>query len=75
MQAQSFEAIYVDGVIKPLHELKDVLERSKLNVTITSLQEENGSCLEFAGILNDEEAKEMIEIINEEFGKIEINGW
>jgi predicted DNA-binding antitoxin AbrB/MazE fold protein len=73
--SQVIEAIYENGVLRPIRPLKGYPEHSKLKITIEVEAIEPHPLLQFAGILSDEEAAELTRIIETEFEEIDPNGW
>lgn len=72
---RAIEAIYKQGIIEPVEPLEGFEENSKIKVRIVTSPMKKNPILKFAGILNDEEAKRMISIIEEEFEKINPDEW
>ncbi|KYC39092.1 hypothetical protein WA1_34475 [Scytonema hofmannii PCC 7110] len=72
---QTVEAIYENGVFRPLKALDGLVEHSQVKITIESDQTQSHPLLQFAGILSDEEAIELQHTIANEFGKIDPNVW
>ena len=72
---QIIEAIYENGVLRPLKPLKGFPEHSKLKITIEAEDIEPHPLLQFAGILSNEEAAELTRLIETEFEEIDPNGW
>jgi predicted DNA-binding antitoxin AbrB/MazE fold protein len=64
---QVIEAIYENGILRPLKPLKGFPEHAKLKITVEAEDVEPHPLLQFAGILSDEEAAELIRIIETEF--------
>jgi len=76
MQArQTVEAIYEDGVLRPLEVLEGVPEHSKVKIAIGCDKTPPHPLLQFAGILSDEEAAQLRQSIQETFGKVDPHGW
>lgn len=73
-QHQTIEAIYENGVLRPLEPLDGLAEHSKVKVTI-EYKAEPHPLMQFAGILNNEEAAELLNIIEEEFKRVDPNAW
>lgn len=73
--SQTLEAIYENGVLRPLKALEGFAEHSKVQITITSEETSSHPLLQFAGILNDDEAAELRRIIEDEFERIDPNAW
>ena len=72
---QVIEAIYENGVLRPLEPLTGFPEHSKLKITIEAEEIKPHPLLQFAGILSDEEATELTRIIETEFEEIDPNAW
>ncbi len=68
-QSRTIEAIYENGVFRPLEPLDGLRENSKVTILIQSNEPNQKPFLEFAGILSDDEAAELKRIIEEEFEK------
>ncbi|MBN2444136.1 MAG: antitoxin family protein [Spirochaetales bacterium] len=74
--SQIIEAIYENGIIRPISPIKGIENNHKLKITI--LEDEGlfahrlGDCI---GILPDEDAREMINIIEDEFEKVDLDEW
>lgn len=64
---QIIEAIYEDGVLRPLQPLKDIEEHSKVKIIIETETQPRHPLADCIGILPDEDAREMRRIIEEEF--------
>jgi len=72
---QTVQAIYEKGVLHPLQPLEGLAERCKVKVTV---EVEDGSAhplSDCVGILPDEDAKEMLKIIQDEFEKVNLDEW
>jgi len=72
---KTIEAIYKKGIIKPIKPIEGFEEDSIIKVRILTHPEKKNPILKFAGILTDEEANEMSNIIEEEFEKINPDEW
>ena len=58
-ESQTIEAVYENGVLRPLQALVGLAERSKVKVTVECQEAPTHPLLQFAGILSDEEAAEL----------------
>jgi len=74
-QIQTVEAIYENGILRLLEPLKDVEERSKVKITIEWGKFSTHPLSKFAGILSNEEAEELRQIIENEFEKVDPGAW
>ncbi|GAH57673.1 unnamed protein product [marine sediment metagenome] len=73
---QTIEAIYENGILRPISPLKGIENNHKLKLTILEDEGlETNSLTECIGIMPDEDAKEMIHIIEDEFEKVDLNEW
>lgn len=72
---QIIEAIYEDGVLRPLQPLKDIEEHSKVKIIIETETQPRHPLADCIGILPDEDAREMRRIIEEEFEKVDLREW
>ena len=70
---KTLEAIYEDGILRPLEALEGLSDHSKVRITIDF--EERHPLLQFAGILSDREAAELRRTIQDEFERIDPNAW
>jgi len=59
LKTQTVEAIYENGILRPLQELENLPEQSQVKVTIELLPQEQHPLLQFAGIISDSEAQEL----------------
>lgn len=67
---QTIEAVYEDNVLKPIKPLRGIMEHE--NVIVIVRPQNAKKCLhDLVGTLTHEEAKEMQNIIDGEFEKIE----
>lgn len=69
------QALYEDGVLKPLQPLEGVAERSQVQITVEVREDRPHPLSECFGILPDEDAEEMRRIIEEEFERVDENEW
>jgi len=73
--SQTVEAIYENGILRPLKALEGFPERCKVTVTIESADTAPHPLLQCAGMLSDEEAADLQGIIADEFESIDPNAW
>jgi predicted DNA-binding antitoxin AbrB/MazE fold protein len=73
--SQTVDAIYERGVLRPVSPLEGVVEHSRVRITVESPGHPGNKLKECAGILPDEDAKEMRHIIDEEFEKVDLSEW
>ena len=69
------EAIYEDGVFRPLRPIKGLKKNQKVSITLERPLKKRHPLAGLCGILPDEDAEEMLKIVKEEFEKVDINEW
>jgi predicted DNA-binding antitoxin AbrB/MazE fold protein len=74
MPTRTIEAIFEKGVFRPLHPLRDIAEHDRVSVTIT-YSSPNVALSALFGTLPDEDAREMLQIVEREFEQIDANDW
>ncbi|MCS6831819.1 MAG: antitoxin family protein [Armatimonadota bacterium] len=72
---QTVDAIYENGVLRPVQPLSGIRERSRVRVTIEVRDSSTHPLADCVGILPDGEAQEMRQIIEEEFEKVNPDEW
>ncbi|RME74051.1 MAG: DUF104 domain-containing protein [Chloroflexi bacterium] len=75
MTTQTIEAIYENGILRPLKPLNWLTEQSRVRLTIEIEDTLPHPLSQFAGILSDEEASELQQIIKDEFEQVDLNAW
>ncbi|WP_017294463.1 antitoxin family protein [Geminocystis herdmanii] len=71
---QKLLAIYENGLLRPLNN-PNLPENTKVNIVIESNVTLPHSLSQFAGILSDQEAEEIENIINQEFNIVNNDEW
>ncbi|HVT80879.1 MAG TPA: antitoxin family protein [Phycisphaerae bacterium] len=71
---QMIDAIYEDGVLKPITPLTGIREHQHVRLAIESDKSPH-PLLKHCGTLPDEDAREIKKIIEEEFEKVDPNDW
>ncbi len=71
---KEIHAIYENGILRPLEPLKDIPEKSEVELTIQSLPA-RPDLKDLFGTLPKEDADEMKKIVEEEFEKVNLNEW
>ncbi len=72
---QTIDAIYEDGILRPIQPLEGVAERSRVRLTVEVAQPAVHPLADCFGILPDEDAQEMLRIIEEEFERVNPDEW
>jgi predicted DNA-binding antitoxin AbrB/MazE fold protein len=71
---QQLPAIYENGLLRPLSHL-NLPENSQVNLVIETPTDSQHPLAQFAGIISDEEAKEIENIIEQEFNQVNEYEW
>ena len=74
MPPQTIEAVYENGVLRPLRPLQGIAENDRVTVTVTTTGGA-GSLQACVGTLPDADAREMRAIIESEFEQVEPDDW
>ena len=69
------EALYEDGILRPLEPLAGVAEHSHLTITLDLKDGGSHPLVDVIGTLPNEDAEEMKQIINEEFERVDAEEW
>lgn len=72
---KTVEAIYEKGVLRPIGPIRGLREYQRVAITIEKSLKRKYPFKGLCGILPDEDATEMLKIIEEEFEKVDINEW
>ena len=72
---RSIEALYEDGVLRPLEPLDGLAEHSRVRLTLELGDTIAHPLTECIGTLPDEDAEDMLRIIEAEFEKIDLDAW
>ena len=70
----TIEAIYENGVLRPVKPLEGVPEHSQVTLTLVETHPAP-DWMKCVGIMPDEDAAEIRKIIDEEFGKVNPDDW
>jgi hypothetical protein len=71
MFPQTLEAIYENGALRLLTLPGGLAEHSKVKITVEAEEPQSPSLLQFAGILTNQEAADLLSIIEAEFEGID----
>lgn len=69
------DAIYENGVLRPLSRLDGIAERSRVRLTVESEPAGSHPISDCIGIMPDEDAAELSRIIEAEFEKVNPSEW
>ena len=72
---KTIHAIYKQGLLRPLEPIEGIKENTEVEITISVGDASPSHILEFAGILSDDEANKMLQTVEEEFERIDMNEW
>jgi predicted DNA-binding antitoxin AbrB/MazE fold protein len=73
--SKTIEAIYEDGVLRPLMPIKGLRKHQKVSITLKKFSMEKHPLEGLCGILPDDDAAEMLKAVEEEFERVDINEW
>ena len=71
---ETLEAVYEDGVFKPLSVPSGVREHGRVTLTVTDAIAP-GSLADLHGLMPSEDADEMREIVERDFESVDRGGW
>ena len=72
---RTIEALYENGILRPLELLEGVAEHSRLTLTLELREAGPHPLADLIGTLPDEDAREMMQAIDEEFERIDAEEW
>ena len=72
---KTIHAVYKQGMLRPLEPIEGIKENTEVEITISVGDVGPSHILKFAGILSDEEANRMLQTVEEEFERIDMNEW
>ena len=73
--AQTVEAIYENGILRPLKPLEGIAEHRRVKVTVEVEEPVRHPLADCVGILPNEDAQQMRRIIEDEFEKVDPREW
>ncbi len=73
--SQKIDAIYENGVLRPLAALRGIPEQSRVRLTVEPAAGAGARPADCAGSLPDEDAAEMRRIIAREFERVDPHDW
>jgi predicted DNA-binding antitoxin AbrB/MazE fold protein len=71
---KTIEAIYENGVLRPVQPLDWLEDKRQVTVTVTTADPQ-GPLKDWVGGVSDEDAKIMRQVIDEEFGQVNPDDW
>ncbi len=72
---QRIDAIYENGVLRPIDPLKGLPEHARVRVTVESATGNVADLADVLGALSDEAAAEMTKIVEDEFERVDPREW
>lgn len=72
---RTVHALYENGVLRPLEPLEGVGEHARVRLTIELEPRRPHPLADCVGILPDDDAREMLEIIHAEFEIVDADEW
>lgn len=72
---RTIEALYENGVLRPLEPLEGVAEHSRVKLIVELKERSLHPLSDCIGILPDEDAQEMLRIIEDEFERVDADEW
>jgi predicted DNA-binding antitoxin AbrB/MazE fold protein len=68
------EAVYENGVFRPLTQPEGIAEHGRVMLTVTA-EEKPSSLADFAGRISPDDAEEMRAIVEREFERVDLREW
>ncbi len=72
---KTFIAIFEHGVLRPLEPIEDINENAEVKVTVSIEKQVAHPLFRFAGSLTEEDANRMLNVIEEEFERVNLDEW
>lgn len=72
---ETFDAVYENGVFRPLEPVPQIDEHCRVKITVDVDESPKLTVHDCVGIMPDADAKELQEIISDEFEKVDLNEW
>ena len=72
---QTFEAIYENGLLRPLQPLEGIPEHGKIRLTVDAEARQPHPLLKYCGTVSDADTAEIARIIEEEFEQVNPDDW
>lgn len=75
MMTRRVNAVYEDGVLRPLETLDGIAEHAHVKLTVESVDSAGNGLADCIGILPDQDAAEMRQIVETEFEQVNLGEW
>jgi predicted DNA-binding antitoxin AbrB/MazE fold protein len=71
---KTLEAVYEDGVFRPLKRPEGIAEHGRVTLTVTT-EEKSFSLADLPGRISADDAEEMRTIVEREFERVDLRDW
>ena len=72
---RKIRAIYEEGVFRPLDSLKELPDRTTVQLHVETVARDGGRLSDFAGLWTEQEADEVAALVEAEFERIDPRDW
>ena len=72
---RTINAVYEGGVLRPLQSLDGIAEHAQVRLTVETVDPPGNGLADCVGTLPDEDAAQMRRIVEQEFGRVNLNDW
>jgi len=72
---KTIEAIYENGIFRPVNPVKGLRRQQRVVITLKNSSDKKHQLTGLCGILPDDDAKEILKIVEDEFEKVDVNEW
>ncbi|MCH7702591.1 MAG: antitoxin family protein [Planctomycetes bacterium] len=72
---RTINAVYENGLLRPLQPLDGLAEHAQVKLTIETVTPAGNGLTDCIGILPDEDAAEMRQIVESEFEQVNLSDW
>jgi len=72
---RTIDAIYEDGILRPLQALEGLPDHAQVRVTVEGVTKPRHPLADCIGILPDDDAAELLEIMEREFEQVDSREW
>jgi len=72
---KTVEAIYENGVLRPLRPIRGLKKNQRVDITVATATKKKHPFHGLCGILPNADASEMLKAVEDEFEKVDISEW
>ena len=72
---RTIKAIYEGGVLRPLEVIEGIAEHAQVNLTVEAIEQSGNGLADCIGILPDDDAAEIRQIVESEFEQVNLSDW